>query len=278
MILAQTTFPPVPQDTFLAATAQYGKGNIYLRMGDGLEEMLDGAALKNKGDCFKSHIRPALLTLFQYLEELTNDQVLEAVRSRLDLKYALRLPVNSPSMTIKNLCENHQAQFMGADHQRILQILLDRLVKEGYLSQSEGQPLYAHQVLTAICTMCQLDEVTKAMHQALETLAIMHPEWLREIALPYWYDRYNRGRRRATISFFDPKWNTQCLEIVGDIQYLLKVIDRLPDPLPADLPEIKRIRQIMGEQFLVCLREPDQRGCFQRRVKKCNGCNLVALE
>ena len=42
MILAQTTSPPVPEDTFLAATAQYGKGNIYLRLGDRLEELLDG--------------------------------------------------------------------------------------------------------------------------------------------------------------------------------------------------------------------------------------------
>ena len=277
MILAQTSFPPIPDDTFLAATAQYGKGNLYIRLGDGLEGLVGGQLLTEANATFKSHILPALLTVFQYLEELTNDQVLEAVRNRLDLKYALRLPMNIPGLTQKTLCEYHQAQFMEEAHQRILQTLLDRLVEDGSLSQGEGRPLIARQVLTAICTMCQLDEVTKAMHQALETLAVMHPEWLREIALPYWYDRYNRGRRRATISFFDPKWNTNALEIAGDMQYLLKVIDLLSDPLLADLPEIKRIRQIMGEQFLVCLREPDQRGCFQRRVKKCNGCNLVAI-
>ena len=78
--------------------------------------------------------------------------------------------------------------------------------------------------------MCQLDEVTKAMHQALETLAVMHPEWLRKITLPYWYDRYNRGSRLATISYSDPKWNTQALEIVGDIQYLLQAIDTASRP------------------------------------------------
>lgn len=272
-----TPFPPVPEDTFLAATALYGKGNLYIKLGDALEEQVGGQLLAEANATFKSHILPALLTVFQYLEELSNDQVLEAVRNRLDLKYALRLPMNIPGMTQKTLCEYHQAQFMNADHQRILQTLLDRLVEDGYLSQGKGQPLFAHQVLAAICTMCQLDEVTKAMHQALETLAVTHPEWLRKIALPYWYDRYNRGRRHAAISFFDPKWNTRALEIVGDIQYLLGVIDRLPDPLLADLPEIKRIRQIMEGQLLVCLREPGQRECFQRMVNKCNGCNLVAI-
>jgi hypothetical protein len=225
---------------------------------------------------FKSHIIPALLAVFQYQEEMTNDQLLEAVHNRLDLKYALRLPVNFPSMTLKTLCEYHQTQFMEPDHQRILQTLLDHLVEEGYLSQVEGRDLSALQVLAAICTKCQLDEVTKAMHQALETLAVMNPDWLRQIALPYWYDRYNRGRRQVAISFSDPKWNTRSVEIVGDIQYLLEAIDRLPDPLLADLPEIKRIRQIMGGQLLVCIREPEQRGCFQRMVDKCNGCSLVA--
>jgi hypothetical protein len=116
------------------------------------------------------------------------------------------------------------------------------------------------------------------MHQALETLAIMHPEWLRQITLPTWYDRYNRGSRKTVISFSDPKWNTRTIEIIKDIQYLLEAIDRLPDPTMGELPEIKRIRQIMGKQFLTCLYDPDQRGCFQGMVKKCNGCNLIATQ
>jgi hypothetical protein len=277
MITLATQFPSVPEDTFLAATALYGKGNLYIRLGDALDEWVGGQLPVEANATFKSHILPALLTIFQYLEELTNDQVLDAVRNRLDLKYALRLPLNVPGITLKTLCKYHQTHFMEEDHQRILQILLDRLVKDGYISQEDGQPLKAQQVLATICTMCQLDEVTKSMHQALETLAVMHPDWLRQITLPYWYDRYNRSSRLTPISYSDPKWNARAIEVVGDIKYLLQAIDRLSDPLVADLPEIERIRQIMGEQFLVCLYEPEQRGCFQRMVKKCNGCNLISI-
>ncbi len=271
------SFPPIPEDTFLAATALYGKGNIYIKLGDALENLLGEQHPGEANERFKTHILPALLTVFQYLEELNSDQVLDAVRNRLDLKYALRLPVNGPGMTLNTLCEYHRTQFMGQEHQEIIQILLDHLAREGYLSQEARQPLMAHQVLTTICTMCQLNEVTKSMYQALETLAIMHPDWLRQVTLPSWYDRYNRGSRKAVLSFSDPKWNTRIIEIVNDIQYLLEAIDGLPDPMLKNLPEVKRIRQIMGKQFLICIYEPDQRGCFQRMVKRCNGCNLVTL-
>ena len=274
------SFPPVPEETVLAANVLYGRGNLYIKLGDALERLMgrqiSTEVYSTSETLFRTHIFPALLTVFQYLEELTSEQVLDAIRSRLDLKYALRLPINSPGITLKTLCEYHRVQFIDQGQQDIIQVLLDHLTQEGYLNQGTDQRLMAHQVLTTICTMCQLHEVTKSMHQALETLAIMHPEWLRQITLPTWYDRYNRGSRKAVISFSDPKWNARTIEIVKDIQYLLDAIDRLPDPTTAELPEIQRIRQIMGKQFLTCLYEPDQRGCFQRMVKKCNGCNLIS--
>ena len=165
---------------------------------------------------------------------------------------------------------------MNQEHQDIIQILLDHLRQEGYLNQGTGVQLTAPKVLTTLCSMCQLNEVTKSMHQALEALAMMYPEWLRQITLPTWYDRYNRGNRKVVFSFSDPKWQARAADIVKDIQYLLAAIDKLPDPALGEQPEIKRIRQIMGQQFLICLREPDQRGCFQRMVKQCNGCNLIS--
>jgi hypothetical protein len=273
------SLPAIPEDTILAANALYGKGNLYIKLGDALERLLGGQIpieIDTEADSvFRTHIFPALLTVFQYLEELSSEQVLDAVRNRLDLKYALRLPVNGPGISLTTLCEYHRIQFMMQEHQDIISILLDHLVKEGYLNQGTEPRLTAHKVLTTICTMCQLNEVTKSMYQALETLAMLYPEYLRQITLPYWYDRYNRGTRKVVLSFSDPKWHTRAMDIVNDIRYLLEVIDRLPDPNLGELPEIKRIRQIMGKQFLTCLYEPDQRGCFQRMVKQCNGCNLI---
>lgn len=134
MITRSTQFPSVPEDTFLAATALYGKGNLYIRLGDALDAWVGGQLPVEANATFKSHILPALLTIFQYLEELTNDQVLDAVRNRLDLKYILRLPMTAPTMTLKTICEYHRTQFVQPEHQHIMQTLLDRLVEDSYLS------------------------------------------------------------------------------------------------------------------------------------------------
>jgi hypothetical protein len=278
----QTSFPPVPEDTFQAATALYGKGNIYLKLGDHLEQLLDGllsADTDTWGKANRSletHIHQALLTIFQYVEELTNEQILDAVRNRLDLRYALHLPLKAPGVSLKALCKYHQDLVSNPAHQHILQSLLDQMAESGFLGLSTGHPLSARQVLATICIVSQFDEVTKAMYQALEALAVVDPEWLRQVTRPYWYDRYNRSSRLAAISFFDPKWNSRALEIVGDIQYLLETIDALHNPVLASLPEIQRIRQSLGEHFLMCLNEPDQKISFERMVTECNGCSLLS--
>ena len=259
----------------------FGKGNIYLRIGDALANLLcdlapvELARTPNNNKTTETNIQMAMLTIFQFAEELTNLQIAEALRNRVELKYALHLPMNTPQLDPNTLCEFRKYLFNNPPYQVIFQTLLDRTAEFGLFKNIQDQPVLTMPVLIAVCTATRIEEVVHAMHQALETLAVADPEWLRRVTLPYWYDRYNRGTRKVVLSFSDPKWHTRAMDIVNDIRYLLEVIDRLPDPNLGELPEIKRIRQIMGKQFLTCLYEPDQRGCFQRMVKQCNGCNLI---
>ncbi len=278
----QPSFPPVPEDTFLAATALYGKGNIYLRLGDALEQLLNGLLptspkTQSQGKRFlETHVHPALLTIFQYVEELTNEQILEAVRSRLELKYALHLPLNSPGTSLNTLCEFHQSFFADPEQQQFLQSLLDRVVDFGLVKPSHGEQLEARRILATICTLSQLDDVTKAMHQALEALAVADAEWLRKITRPYWYDRYNRYNRLTATSFSDPRWNTRAQEILGDIQYLLQAIDQRQSPQLTSLPEIQHIKKILQEQFLICIDENDPNLNPERMVTECNLCTMIS--
>ena len=279
MIAQQTNIPPLPEETYLAATALYGRGNIYLRMGDQLEQLLGGlqpdADYPAKGmQTFEAQIQPALLTIIQYIEELTNVQMLEAVRSRYDLKYALHLPLNSPGTTLGTLCAFHQALFVNPARQQFLQSLLDRAVDFGLVS-TQGEPLEARQILATICAVSQLDEVTKAMHQALEALVVVDPEWLRKITRPYWYDRYNRCSRLETTSFSNSRWHERTQEILGDIQYLLQAIEQRDSPQLTALPEIHQIKQILQEQVLTCIDETDPTLGQERMVTDCNLCTLI---
>ena len=65
-------YPPVPGDTARAAGSLYGKGNIYLRLGDGLNDLLSElipTELKlpaSEHNTIQTRIQYAMLTIFQF--------------------------------------------------------------------------------------------------------------------------------------------------------------------------------------------------------------------
>ena len=253
----QIAFSPIPEDTRRAAIAQYGAGNVYLWLGDHYNELLadliplDGAPFANHRRSLETYILNHFLTVFQYMEEMTNAQIVEAVRKRVDLKYALHLPLNFPSFDPNLLCEFRRQQFTDPCSAEIFQSLLDRLVGFGLLKPVGEQPLTVQQVLTSVCTVHRFDEVVEAMHQALEALAFTDPEWLRRTALPYWYDRYNRSARLSSMPFSEKRWSARVLQIGADIQYLLGEIEKADNPRIKQLAEIQALSQLWIEQFKV---------------------------
>jgi transposase len=58
-----------------------------------------------RGQLAKSPWRLALVTVFQFLENLSDQQAAEAVRSRIDVKYALSLEFDDPGFDLSMLCE-----------------------------------------------------------------------------------------------------------------------------------------------------------------------------
>lgn len=276
MAATQNFLPPIPEDTFLAASALYGKGNIYLQLGDALELLIGELLPEESSATYRAHILPALLTIIQYVEGLTNEQVLEAVRTRLDLRYALHLPLNSPAMALDSLCEFHQTLYTNPTQQQRLQSLLNRLVDFGLVKPVAHKLPNARQVLARVCIISQLSEVTRAMYEALEALAVADPEWLRQIMRPTWYDRYNRGSRLAARSFSGDRWNARAQEILGDIQYLLQAVQQRNSTKLAELPEVQHIKQILQEQYLICIDEADATLIQERMVEECNLCKLIS--
>ncbi len=273
-------YPAVPQDTFQAANSLYGKGNIYLRLGDHLDELLVGLIPPHMNACwmknrtFETNLQCAMLTVFQFVEELANQPMIEAVRSRVDLKYALHLSMNSPSLDPEALCEIRQQLLSYPANRHIFQNLLDRLVEFGLIKHAQDKPVKAYQLLITVCTLNRFDEALKAMYRVLESVAVTDPEWLRQVTLPHWYERYNRGRRLSPISYSDEKWNARSLQIAADIQYLLGAIDRSQNSALASLQEIHEIRRILKEQFVTKSEESGHPRIVGCRPAKCAHCMM----
>lgn len=104
----QPTVPPVPADIDRMAHYGYEPDNFYLRIGDRLEQLLDGFDAEQFRGATRSSAPPhalALLTVFQSLEDLSDSQTVQELRTRLDWRYALHLPLRLPPISARTLSE-----------------------------------------------------------------------------------------------------------------------------------------------------------------------------
>jgi len=86
----------IPEETLRVARAAFPKGNVYMMMRDHLGQFYRDEDFTTlfRADCGQSALSPgqlALITLMQFAEGLTDRQAADAVRGRLDWKYALGL-------------------------------------------------------------------------------------------------------------------------------------------------------------------------------------------
>ncbi|GHO62836.1 hypothetical protein KSC_101600 [Ktedonobacter sp. SOSP1-52] len=95
MSLHPQAIPPIPEETVQIARAILPKGNTCIHMRDALgtffqdEDFLD--LFPAKGQPAESPWRLALAMVMQYAEGLTDRQAADAVKTRIDWKYALPL-------------------------------------------------------------------------------------------------------------------------------------------------------------------------------------------
>ncbi len=86
----------IPAETARVARAAFRKDNVYMMMRDQLGQFYNDKDFQTlfSADCGQSALSPgqlALITIMQFAEGLTDRQTAEAVRARLDWKYALGL-------------------------------------------------------------------------------------------------------------------------------------------------------------------------------------------
>src|SRR5262245_3870803 len=88
---------PVPEETARVARAAFPAGNPYLVMRDAFEALVEDHALAHlfprRGQPAEAPWRLALVTVFQFAENLSDRQAADAVRARIDWKDALALPL-----------------------------------------------------------------------------------------------------------------------------------------------------------------------------------------
>lgn len=276
MMLRPFPLPPVPGDTARAAKTMFGEGNVYIRLGEHINDLFPPMEqMTHETPCEKlawTNILPILVAL-QFAEELTDRQMLEALRTRVDLKYALHLPMNYPAPPPNMLCECRQQLRSDLASRQAFQNLLDGIAGFGLLRSDRERPSSALEVIDEVCTSNRLDMVAEAMLQALESLASTNTEWLRQVARPHWYMRYSRQTNMQIWPSDIEKWEAGVLAVGADIQYLLAEVENSQLPTLASLSEVQRLRQVWEEQFIADVSNEPQTQGMRWRLTRCASCD-----
>ena len=87
----------IPTETAEVAQAVFPKGNVYMTLRDELGPLFKDSdfmmLFTQRGQAGVSPGLLAMVTVMQFMEGMTDRQTAEAVRSRIDWKYALGLPL-----------------------------------------------------------------------------------------------------------------------------------------------------------------------------------------
>jgi transposase len=196
MSLRPEPIGPVPEETARVARAAFPRRATWLRLRDELGPIYEDVAF---APLFPAHGQPAeapwrlaLVTIMQFAEGLSDRQAAEAVRARIDWKYALGLELTDPGFDFSVLSEFRARLVAGSAEHVLLDALLAACTARGYLKARGQQRTDSTHVLGVLRLLNRLEFLAETVRAALNAVAAAAPDWLRARTRPEWFERYGR--------------------------------------------------------------------------------------
>src|SRR5438094_4369933 len=180
--------------------------------------------------------RLAVVTVLQYAEGLTDRQAADAVRERLDWKYALGLELSDPGFDF-SLWSEFRLRLV---EEGVETLLLDRLLEvckqRGWLKAGGKQRTDSTHVLARVRSLSNLECVGETLRATLDDLARLSPDWLVRQISPDWFERYSHRVENYRLPKADNQRTALAHQIGADGVHLLQAHE--PPDAPADLKDI----------------------------------------
>jgi transposase len=194
MSLKPQMIPEIPPEMVRVVRAVFPKGNMYIYLRDTLGTIYQDEwfadLYPDRGQPAYAPWRLALVTVFQFMENLTDRQAADAVRSRLDWKYALSLELTDPGFDHTVLSEFRTRLVALTAEERFLEAVLDLCKERGWLKERGRQRTDSTHILAKVRSLNRAEWVVETLRHTLNVLAVVAPDWLRIQVLPVWLERY----------------------------------------------------------------------------------------
>lgn len=245
----------IPARTVRTARVACPKGTPAMLIRDRLDVLFEDEEFT---DLYPDDGRPglspgqlALVSVLQFAESLSDRAAADAVRTRIDWKYALGLELEDPGFDHSVLCE-FRARLAEQDGaaDRLLRLMLDRLKDAGLLRAGGRQRTDATHVLAAVRTLSRLELVGETLRAALEELAEAAPVWLATLIEPEWDKRYGRRVEIGRLPGGKAAVTTRAEEYGRDGQKILTAAwTAWTAPHLRRLPQVEILRQVWVHHY-----------------------------
>jgi transposase len=189
--------------------------------------------------------------VLQFAEGLSDGQAADAVRSRLEWKYLLALPLDDDGFDASVLSEFRTRLLQHEAGQRLLERLLTRCSERGWLKAGGTQRTDATHVLAVANNFTRLELVLLTLIQALETLADVAPEWVVAQCPAVWGERYGVRLNEWRLPAKEEARLALAQQAGRDGEALLRALWATPHPYDwlHKLPAVEALRRIWLQQF-----------------------------
>ncbi len=256
MSLHPTPIPAIPAETVRIARAAFPQGNIYMQLKDEPGSVYEDKAFAHlfpqRGQPAAAPWQLALITLMQYMEGLADRQAADAVRSRIDWKYALSLELTDPGFDHSVLSEFRSRLVAGSAEELLLDVLLEKCKDRKWVKAKGRQRTDSTHVLGWARVINWLVCVGETMRAALNTLAVVAPEWLQKNSSSEWVERYGKRVEDFWLPESKDKREEYARQIGMDGHHLLSAIyESDAAEWLGHIPAVDTLRQVWLQQYSV---------------------------
>ncbi len=263
MSMKPQPIPEIPAETVRVVRAVFPKGNLYIQLRDTLgtiyQDELFADLFPDRGQPAYAPWRLALVTVFQFMENLTDRQAADAVRSRLDWKYCLSLELTDAGFDHTVLSEFRTRLVALRAEERFLEAVVDLCREQGWLKVRGRQRTDSTHILAKVRALNRAECVVETLRYALNVLAVVAPDWLRNQVQPEWLERYGHRAEDYRLPSGEEK-RQQLLHQVGQDGWGLLAAIQAESTLEwmLSIPAVDTLQRVWKQDYL----PPDKGGAW----------------
>ena len=240
----------IPEETLQMVEPLLAEDSVYRFVGHHGDKIItDEDFVSMYSEEGRPGVNPVILTyvtVFQFLERLTDRRAAEMARMRLDWKYALRQSLTWEGFNFSDLCNFRKRLLAHEQEMLVFEQVIGYLREQGYIKAKGKQRTDATHIIGNVMRSSRLELVWETIRLALSALISSDAHWSMYHLPSAFVETY--VTRRSEYRLSDSKVKQEMQQAGRDGYWLLKRVQEHGQAY-LDLPEMQVLQRVLEEQF-----------------------------